>query len=134
VHFLDVGQGDCSIIRLPDGKTVIIDAGDTKTANKTKILNYIETNFGIEYFDYAIVTHTDSDHCGGIKDVLTAYPAKTVYRPNVLAIRAGFTDPVIAVAQDASKDDNLKLWTDTGVATDTDIENNNIGKKDTLDI
>lgn len=120
VHFLDVGQGDCSIIKLPEGKTVIIDAGDTKTDNRNKILNYIEANFEIKYFDYAIITHTDADHCGGIKDVLTNYPAKTIYRPNVLATYSGFTDPVIAISQDESKDDNLKLWTDDGVAADVD--------------
>ncbi|HHW90482.1 MAG TPA: MBL fold metallo-hydrolase [Clostridiales bacterium] len=126
-HFLDVGQGDCAIISMPDGKTMIVDAGDNKNSVKDKILDYIDTNFPkLEYFDFAIVTHTDADHCGGMTTVLQEYPAKTVYRPNVIATRSGFIDPVIAISQDdAVLDDNLKLWTETGAGV-------NDNQKDTL--
>ncbi|NLC16574.1 MAG: MBL fold metallo-hydrolase [Clostridiales bacterium] len=115
-HFLDVGQGDCAIINMPDGKTMIVDAGDNKNAVKDKILDYIDANFPeLEYFDFAIVTHEDADHCGGMAAVLQEYPAKTVYRPNVIAARQGFIDPVIAITQDHTVlDDNLKLWNETG--------------------
>lgn len=95
VHYVDVGQGDCTIVELPDGKTMIIDGGDTKTAVKTALLEYIPKNLGDDftYFDYCILTHSDSDHCGSLDDVLNAYPAQVSYRPNVEATRAGFTDP-----------------------------------------
>ena len=112
VHFLDVGQGDCSIIKLPDDKTILVDAGDNINKYKQKIIDYIDSNFPqLDYFDYAILTHTDADHSGGMKEVLTNYPAKTVYRPNVISSYSGFTDPVIAITQNISiTDDNLKLW------------------------
>ena len=100
VHFLDVGQGDSCIIELPDGKKMLIDAGENKKASKQAILGYIEENIKsadgktIEYFDYAILTHPDSDHCGGMAAVLGEYPAKVFYRPNVYADHSGnFTDP-----------------------------------------
>lgn len=92
VHFVDVGQGDACIVELPDERTMLIDAGDTHSSNKKKLLSYIEENINdkdgndIKYFDYAILTHPDSDHCGGMADVLTKYPAKTFYRPNVYSV------------------------------------------------
>lgn len=92
VHFVDVGQGDACIIELPDERTMLIDAGDTHTENKQKLLSYIEDNINdengndIEYFDFVILTHPDSDHCGGMADVLNKYPAKVFYRPNVYSV------------------------------------------------
>lgn len=95
VHFLDVGQGDCTIIELPDGKTMIIDGGENIKAVRTAIIDYIDVNLpdGFKYFDYAILTHADSDHCGSLDDVLDAYPARTFYRPNVEATNKGYSDP-----------------------------------------
>ena len=89
VHFVDVGQGDACIIEFPDERTMLIDAGDTHSKNKQNLLDYIEKNINdaagndIRYFDFAVLTHPDSDHCGGMYDVLTKYPAKTFYRPCV---------------------------------------------------
>lgn len=97
VHFVDVGQGDACIVELPDDKNIIIDGGDDDA--KDKLLSYISENIkrddgsAIEYFDYAILTHSDRDHCGSMDEVLTKYPAKAFYRPNVLATRSGYVDP-----------------------------------------
>lgn len=95
VHSIDVGQADCTIIEFPDDKTMIIDGADRDTAGKNAILNYITTNLSTDfkYFDYAILTHPDADHCGSFDDVLSAYPARIFYRPNVLSTYKGFTDP-----------------------------------------
>ena len=70
VHFVDVGQGDACIVELPDGKKMIIDGGEKDA--KDALLGYIDENITdkdgnkITYFDYAILTHTDSDHCGSL--------------------------------------------------------------------
>lgn len=95
VHFLDVGQSDCTVIELPDGKTMIIDGGENTKAVKTAILDYIDVNLpdDFAYFDYAVLTHADSDHCGSLDDVLDVYPARTFYRPNVEATNNGYQDP-----------------------------------------
>ncbi len=98
VHFIDVKQGDCILIELPDGKNMIIDAGSGTTESKAKaeaVLNYISTELGdgFKYFDYAILTHPDSDHCNILDDVLKQYPSYVCYRPNVEASASGFTDP-----------------------------------------
>lgn len=112
VHFVDVGQGDACIVELPDDKKIIIDGGDDDA--KDYLLNYIDENIRdsdgnkIEYFDYAILTHSDRDHCGSMDEVLTEYPARAFYRPNVLASRKGFVDPgANKLTSDASEKDTI---------------------------
>lgn len=99
VHFVDVGQGDACILELPDDRIMLIDSGESDSEDK--LIKYIDENIRrdgekITYFDIVMLTHSDSDHCGEMKDVLTKYPAKTFYRPNVAANNNGYVDPGIA--------------------------------------
>lgn len=85
VHFLDVGQGDCIIIELPDGKKAIIDAGGdeantTQTDCETKIVQSID-ELKIKTFDYMILSHSDEDHVEFMVTVLEKYDVKQIYRP-----------------------------------------------------
>lgn len=97
VHFLDVGQGDSCIVELPDGKKMLIDGADK--GYDDEIINYIKENIFdengevIDHFDYAILTHTDGDHCGSMDEVLTEFPADVFYRPNVLCNYGTYDDP-----------------------------------------
>lgn len=97
VHFVNVGQGDCCIIELPDGKTAIIDGAENKKVHEGQIQTFIDENLeGLKYFDYAILTHPDSDHCGSLDYVLEKYPSRVCYRPNVEAVGTAsnpYTDP-----------------------------------------
>ncbi|MCM1368036.1 MAG: MBL fold metallo-hydrolase [Roseburia sp.] len=97
VHFVNVGQGDCCIIELPDGKTAIIDGAENKKTHEQQIQTFIDNNLaGLKYFDYAILTHPDSDHCGSLDYVLEKYPSRVCYRPNVEAVGTKsnpYTDP-----------------------------------------
>ncbi len=88
VHFVDVGQGDCAIIELPYGETMLIDAGENDKTVEAAIDKFIEETLpsDFEYFDYCILTHPDSDHCGSMDYVLGKYPARVCYRPNVEAV------------------------------------------------
>lgn len=88
IHFIDVGHGDACIIELPGDKTMLIDAGKDEDTVASKIDGYITENIKddsgktIEYFDYVIMTHSDSDHIGSMDEILEKYHAKTLYRPN----------------------------------------------------
>ena len=62
VYFIDVGQGDASLIVTPDGSTMLIDAGPPEAADALEI--YIR-DLGIDRLDYLVLTHLHSDHYGG---------------------------------------------------------------------
>ena len=58
IHFLDVGQGDCSLIITPSKKTILIDGGNNEGYDNGEnvIMPYLLKN-GITAIDYVIVSH-----------------------------------------------------------------------------
>ncbi len=74
IQFIDVGQGDSSLIITPKGKTVLIDGGGGKLEDdfdvgKNTLLPYL-LDRKITRINYIIVSHFDSDHCNGLIAVL----------------------------------------------------------------
>lgn len=67
VTFLDVGQGDATLIRTSDGRTALIDAGPGDLTAQLR-------NLGVERLDLVIVTHPHADHIGGMEAVLEGFP------------------------------------------------------------
>ena len=65
VYFIDVGQGDCSLVTY-NGQAVLIDAGPRSSGYSTAeyVWTYAET------IDYFIITHPHEDHIGGAIDIL----------------------------------------------------------------
>ena len=65
IYFVDVGQGDCTVIQTPNGKNLIIDGGDKDTYDygEKVVLPYL-LDRKIKQIDYLIVSHVDSDHIG----------------------------------------------------------------------
>lgn len=93
IFFIDVGQGDSIVIRLPDGKDMIIDAGSGTSASAAKIDAYLDylSLINIDYFDYMLVTHPDADHINMLDDVLNAYSVQNIYLNGITADTAAFT-------------------------------------------
>lgn len=75
VHFLDVGQGDCSLIIMPSGETMLIDASTVDQSDK--ILEYI-ASCGVTKLNYFVLTHPHSDHIGGAKKVMQGITTEKV--------------------------------------------------------
>lgn len=75
VHFLDVGQGDATLITC-GGHHMLIDAGDDTKG--TWIQNYLQKR-GVKSFDYLILTHPDSDHIGGAPVIITKFAVDQVF-------------------------------------------------------
>lgn len=70
VHFLDVGQGDSILLQFRD-KTMLIDASERGMADR--IIAYLGDQ-NVERLDVVVATHAHSDHIGGLRDVISAYP------------------------------------------------------------
>ncbi len=74
VHFIDVGQGDASLLRGPDF-TILIDAG---RHDRDDVVPYLIAA-GVFEIDLLIGTHPHADHIGQFDKVLQAFPVKEVW-------------------------------------------------------
>ena len=90
VHVLDVGQGDAIVIRGPDGKTALIDAGDNRRGKV--VLEYLRSA-GITKLDYLFVTHAHADHIGGADEIVAAVPIGAAITAGIVAAPEG-AEPV----------------------------------------
>jgi len=71
--FLNVGQGDATLIQMSDGKTVLIDGGESDSG----IVSQLQA-LGVQRIDLMIATHPHSDHIGGLVPVLQNFPVSKV--------------------------------------------------------
>lgn len=75
IHFLDIGQGDATLIDFPDGQQMLVDCSKNAT-----ILEALGRT--MEFYDktieYLVVTHPDLDHYGGCQDVLDRFAIKQI--------------------------------------------------------
>lgn len=77
VSYIDVGQGDATLIS-KGSFHMLIDAGNN-SKGKT-VVDYLK-NAGVKKLDILVGTHPDSDHVGGLDDVIKGIPIDTVYMP-----------------------------------------------------
>lgn len=76
--FLDVGQGDCIFIRMPNGVTMMVDGGSTseKSVGELRILPFL-TWAGVRELDYLVMSHLDEDHISGLIELLeSGFPVR----------------------------------------------------------
>jgi beta-lactamase superfamily II metal-dependent hydrolase len=64
---LDVGQGDCFVLRLPDARVLIVDTGKPQAART--ILEYLKAQ-NVDEVAALVLTHSDSDHIGAAPQIL----------------------------------------------------------------
>ena len=73
IYFIDVGQGDSTLILTPKGNSILIDGGGSETGSfdvGEKILLPYLLDRGVTKIDYMMISHFDSDHVGGLFSIL----------------------------------------------------------------
>ncbi|MBQ3145514.1 MAG: ComEC/Rec2 family competence protein [Clostridia bacterium] len=111
IYFVDVGQGDCTLIVTPNNKKILIDGGEGKTE---VLLSYL-LDRRIKTIDYIVISHFDSDHCNGLIDIIDNLNVKNI----IISKQAYFSEEYINIARIINKKkinvihvkqgDNLKI-------------------------
>ncbi len=93
VHFLDIGQGDCTLLT-QGAHAMLIDAGDNDQG--TKVQSYLEY-LGISSLDYLVLTHPDADHIGGADVVIYKFDCNAILMPEKKADTRTYDDVIQAM-------------------------------------
>lgn len=95
VSYIDVGQADSILIQIPNGKNVLIDAGNNGDA--TTIVNYLKAQ-NISRLDYVIATHSHEDHIGSMDTVIKTFDIGQVVMPKESSNTKTFRDLLTAIS------------------------------------
>lgn len=82
VVFLDVGEGDSAVLRLPYGKTTIVDTGPppNKELYTPPIINYLHYK-GVTKIENLIITHVHKDHAGNVNNIINDFRVNRIILP-----------------------------------------------------
>lgn len=70
ISFLNIGQGDASLIQSKKGDRIVVDCGPN-----SKVIDQLEAKLGFwaNRIDIIIITHGDTDHFGGCRDIIDRF-------------------------------------------------------------
>lgn len=81
IYFIDVGQGDSTLIITPLNKKILIDGGGTEfgdyNVGEKTLMPYLLAR-RIRKIDYIIISHFDTDHCQGLLYVMQEMKVQNV--------------------------------------------------------
>lgn len=91
---LDIGQGDCNVIRGADGRTIMIDCGSSseKEIAKYRLIPFLKYS-GEDTLDAVVLTHSDSDHINGVSELLSMKDTGGIKVKNLILPGSGKKDP-----------------------------------------
>ncbi len=78
IHIIDVGQGDSVLIKTPSNKNILVDGGNEDSYSLIK--SYLKKE-DIDTLDIILISHFDSDHIGGLDNIINDFNVKEVYSP-----------------------------------------------------
>lgn len=74
VHFIDVGQGDCTLA-ISGEEAMLVDSGEAEYAHS--VIRKLKS-LGVTELTYAVASHAHSDHMGGMAEILEQIPTENV--------------------------------------------------------
>ncbi len=85
VMAIDVGQGDSFLIKFPNGKNALIDAGNASSYfdNGERVIKPLLKYLDIEKIDFLFITHYDYDHFGGSISLVKNSLVREIYIPEL---------------------------------------------------
>lgn len=98
VHFLSVGQADCTLVMTRDA-TVLIDAGGEDEGAVRAMLAYLR-RAGVSTIDCLILTHPHADHIGGATAVLEKFSVVRCLMPYAPSEEAAFSTLLAALREE----------------------------------
>lgn len=101
VHYIDVGQGDATLIEL-DGFSMLIDAGNWKSK---EVVGYLKQQ-NLKELDVVVGTHPDADHIGQLAQVVGEFDVGEVWMSGNTSTSATFTNALQAI--EASETDYVE--------------------------
>ena len=101
IHVIDVGQGDCILIKTPENQNILIDGGDEDSYKIIK--SYLKLN-KVKNIDIIIATHFDKDHIGSLDEIINNFNVNKIYAPNQTSDSNSYNNLI-----NACKNKNLKL-------------------------
>lgn len=81
VRYLDVGQGDSILIRIPNGANAFVMLIDTGEQQYAQGLQDYLTELEIDRIDVLVNTHPHADHMGAMADIITEFEIGEIYMP-----------------------------------------------------
>lgn len=85
VIFADVGQGDCTLLRMPNGEYMLVDVYRCpgNGIDVFKLLDEVlpDGSGGRKRLDYLVITHAHDDHITGIGDLYERYEVENLWVP-----------------------------------------------------
>ena len=78
IVFFDLPNGESTLIRKAFNQyNILIDTGDVTEEDNNSIVQYLHKQ-GIKKLDYVIITHSDSDHIGGLEIIMKQIKVKNI--------------------------------------------------------
>lgn len=111
VHFIDVGQGDCTLIETHDGKFALIDASTVDQSYK--ITSYLN-NQGVKELEFVIFTHPHEDHIGSGEKVIQNFKVNTVYMTDKAGNTSCYDRLISAISESKKKHGTKVIQPNTG--------------------